>query len=673
MPTSSTGAAPEVLWTPPAGARSRLTDFQEWVADHGGPRTSTYDELWRWSVTDLDGFWSAVWRFFDVPADGEPTPALAEDAMPGAVWFPGVRLNYAEVMLRLPGRADDDVVVVARSQTRDEVSLTAAELRDLVGRVRAGLVRAGVGAGDRVAAYAPNVPETLAVLLATASLGAVFSSCAPEFGTQSVNDRWSQIGPKVLVAVDGYVYGTKPIDRRTEVATIAEALGVETLVWLPYLDPDLDPDATRNSTASEAQLDGDGGTTQQVTWAELTAQAGELEFVRVPFDHPLYVLFSSGTTGLPKPIVHGHGGITVEHLKALALHHDLGAGDRFFWFSTTGWMMWNLLVSGLGVGSTIVLFDGNPAHPDCTMLWRMAGEVGITYFGTSAPFLLQCRREGVVPRDVADLSALRGIGSTGAPLPAEGFRWVYEAVSSSAQLGSLSGGTDVCSGFVGSAPTLPVTAGEIACRCLGAAVAAYDEDARPVTGRLGELVIERPMPSMPVGFWGDTDGSRYRAAYFEDITGVWRHGDWITITDRGTCTITGRSDATLNRGGVRLGTAEFYTVVESLPAVVDSLVVHLEDDEGGAGRLVLFVQLAEGHDVAEVRGEINAALRARLSPRHVPDEIHQVHVIPHTLSGKRIEVPVKRILQGVPTEQAVARGALTAPEGLAEFERFRGQ
>jgi acetoacetyl-CoA synthetase len=428
---------------------------------------------------------------------------------------------------------------------------------------------------------------------------------------------------------------------------------VETLVWLPYLDPDAP------------------APTDAVEWSVFTELPGPLEFTRVPFDHPLYVLFSSGTTGLPKPIVHGHGGITVEHLKALALHNDLGPDDVFFWFSTTGWMMWNYLASGLGVGSTIVLYDGNPGHPDISALWRMAAETGVTYFGTSAPFLLQCRKDGIVPRELADLSALRGIGSTGAPLPAEGFRWVYDAVSDTALLGSLSGGTDVCSGFVGPSPTLPVYAGLITCRCLGAAVAAYDEDARPVVGLLGELVIEKPMPSMPVGFWGDDDGSRYRAAYFEDIPGVWRHGDWITIDADGTCVITGRSDATLNRGGVRLGTAEFYTVVEALPEVLDSLVVHLEDDEGGAGTLVLFVQLAEGVTLDDVRGDIAAALRTKLSPRHVPDVVHQVSALPHTLSGKRIEVPVKKILQGVPTDRAVARGALTAPQALAEFEAFR--
>jgi acetoacetyl-CoA synthetase len=648
MSTSTPGTG-ETLWTP---ALDGTTTLERFAATTPLGAAAVYDALWRWSVTDPDAFWLAVWRWFAPPADGEPTVALATDAMPGATWFPEVRLNYAEALLALPGRGDDDVVVIGRSQTRDEVRLTAADLRDLVARVRAGLVRAGVGEGDRVAAYAPNIPETLAVLLATASLGAVFSSCAPEFGTRSVTDRWGQIEPKVLVVVDGYRYGAKPVDRRQEVAEIRAALPtVGTTVWIGYLDPTAPtPDDT-------------------VAWADLIAEPGPLEFARVRFDHALYVLFSSGTTGLPKPIVHGHGGITLEHLKALGLHHDLGPSDTFFWFSTTGWMMWNLLVSGLGVGATILLLDGNPSAPDNTMLWRTAAETGVTYFGTSAPFLLQCRKDGIVPREVADLSALRGVGSTGAPLPAEGFRWVYDAVSSTAQLGSLSGGTDVCSGFVGAAPTVPVYAGEIACRCLGAAVAAYDPEGRPLIGTLGELVIERPMPSMPIGFWGDTDGSAYRAAYFEDFPGVWRHGDWITISERGSCAITGRSDATLNRGGVRLGTSEFYSVVEALPEVADSLVVHLEDDEGGAGTLVLMVRLVDGAVLDEgLRGRIVATLRSSLSPRHVPDVLEQLTMLPRTLSGKRIEVPAKKILQGVPTDQAVARGALTGTEGLGEIE-----
>lgn len=648
----------EILWSPPSGGSSQLARFAEHAAARGAPAADDYAALWEWSVRDLDTFWSAVWDHLDLPHDGEPSPALAHEAMPGAVWFPHLRLNYAEAMLAMPGRADDDVVVVARSQTRDDVRLTAAELRDAVARARAGLRRHGIGRGDRVAAFAPNAPETLVLLLAAASLGAIFSSCAPEFGVQSVVDRWQQTEPRLLLAVDGYRYGTKDVDRREQVGEIVEALdSIDTVVWWPYLDPGAAPPDVRS------ELD-------VVGWDELLAEPAPLTFDRVPFDHPLYVLYSSGTTGLPKPIVHGHGGITVEHLKSLSLHHDLGPDDTFFWFSTTGWMMWNLLVSGLGTGATIVLVDGNPAHPDLGALWRMVDELAITSFGTSAPFLLQCRKEGVVPREIADLSRLRAVGSTGAPLPAEGFRWVYEAVGE-VHLQSVSGGTDVCAAFVGAAPTVPVWAGEISCRALGAAVDAYDEQGRSVVGSLGELVVTRPMPSMPVGFWGDDDGSRYRAAYFEDIEGVWRHGDWITITDRGSCVITGRSDATLNRGGVRLGTSEFYAVVESLPEVTDSLVVHLEDaaddaDASGAGTLVLLVVLAEDADPDQVRTDIATALRSRLSPRHVPDELHVVRALPRTLSGKKLEVPVKKILQGVPADEAATRGALADPTALDE-------
>ncbi len=663
----------DVLWTPPADVlqRSRIGAYLRWLAEHRGLEFADYDALWRWSVTDLEEFWRSIWDHFEVVAHTPPAATLAGRGMPGARWFPGATLNYAENVLRMPGRADDDPVVIAHGQTRAPVVLTAAQLREQVRRVAAGLRRLGVGTGDRVAAYAPNIPETYVLLLATASLGAIFSSCAPEFGTRSVTDRWQQIEPKVLVAVDGYRYGDKPVDRRAEVAAIRAALpSLRHTVNISYLDPA----AADGPNSASAPLGGASDRMKAapegaISWADLAAETDEpLAFTPVPFDHPLYVLYSSGTTGLPKPIVHGHGGILLEHLKMLALHHDLGPADRFFWFTTTGWMMWNFLVSGPAVGAAIVLFDGNPGHPDLGELWRLAGETDTTYFGTSAPFLLACRKAGLVPREVADLSALRGVGSTGAPLPAEGFTWVYDTVGTDLQLQSLSGGTDVCTGFVGGVPLLPVHAGEITCRALGAKVEARSPDGTPVIGQLGELVITEPMPSMPVGFWNDPDGVRYREAYFDVYPGVWRHGDWITINERGGCVITGRSDATLNRGGVRLGTAEFYSVVEGLDEVVDSVVVHLEDDEGGAGELLLFVVLAEGLTLDdELRKKICRELRTALSPRHVPDEIHQVRAVPRTLSAKKLEVPVKKILTGTPVDQAAAKGALANPESLTAF------
>ncbi|BAL86068.1 putative acyl-CoA synthetase [Actinoplanes missouriensis 431] len=630
-----------VLWEPPADIRetSRIGRYLSWLEAERGLVFADYAALWEWSVTDLTGFWQSIWDYFEVVAHDPPEAVLGDTTMPGARWFPGATLNYAENLLRMPGRADDETVVHAYSQSREPVRLTARQLRDQVRRVRAGLKARGVGKGDRVAAYAPNIPETYVLMLATASLGAIFSSCAPEFGARSVIDRWSQIEPRVLVATDGYRYGDKAISREAEISEIAEAIpSIEHVITIGYLHAD---------GGDWDQLDGDD----------------EMAFEPVPFDHPLYVLYSSGTTGLPKPIVHGHGGILLEHLKTLALHHDLGPDDRFFWFTTTGWMMWNFLVSGPLVGSSIVLFDGNPGWPDLTALWDLVDTAGITYFGTSAPFLMACRKAGLTPR-----KRLKGVGSTGAPLPAEGFAWVYEAVGSDLQLLSLSGGTDVCTGFVGGAPLLPVRAGVIAGRILGARVEAYDASGKPVIGELGELVITAPMPSMPVGFWGDTDGSRYREAYFDVFPGVWRHGDWITIAEDGSCVITGRSDATLNRGGVRLGTAEFYSVVESLPEVVDSLVVHLDKPDDPNGELLLFVVLTEGTELDDaLRGRIARELRAALSPRHVPDAAYQVRALPHTLSGKKLEVPVKRILTGTPVESAAAKGALANPESLTAF------
>lgn len=635
-----------VLWEPPADVRetTRIGDYLRWLAGKGHDFAS-YERLWEWSVTDLSGFWQSIWDYFEVISHDPPTAVLADASMPGAKWFPGATVNYAEHVLRMPGREDEDTVVIAYSQSRKPIRLTARQLRDQVRRVRAGLKARGVGKGDRVAAYAPNIPETYVLMLATTSLGAIFSSCAPEFGSRSVIDRWSQIEPKVLVAVDGYKYGDKSISRAAEKAAIVEAIpSIEHVITIGYLNPEI----------------GD--------WSKLSADGAEpLTFEPVPFDHPLYVLYSSGTTGLPKPIVHGHGGILLEHLKILALHHDLGPDDRFFWFTTTGWMMWNFLVSAPAVGASIVMFDGNPGFPDMSALWDLIDEAGITYFGTSAPFLMACRKAGLRPAK----SGLKAIGSTGAPLPPEGFDWVYEAVGTQLQLQSLSGGTDVCTGFVGASPLHPVTEGAIACRCLGARVESYDPSGNPVIDQLGELVITAPMPSMPVGFWNDPDGKRYREAYFDVFPGVWRHGDWITIGADGTCVITGRSDATLNRGGVRLGTAEFYSVVEALPEIADSVVVHLEQDDNPNGELLLFVVLTEGADLTEeLIGTIRRELRTALSPRHIPDEIYSVRAVPRTLSAKKLEVPVKRILTGTPVESAAAKGALVNPESLVAFEEL---
>ncbi|MDX2378835.1 MAG: acetoacetate--CoA ligase, partial [Acidimicrobiia bacterium] len=573
-----------------------------------------------------------------------PTAALESDPMPGVNWFPGGTLNYAEHALRHAGVSADDVAVISRSQTRPTTTHTWAELEDAVSRCRAGLLRLGVRRGDRVVAFAPNIPETLVAFLATASIGAIWSSCAPEFGVRAVVDRWTQIEPTVLLAIDGYMYGRRAIDRAEAVDQIVGALpSLRHVVRLAYLDP---------SGAED--------------WSDLLAVHEPIEFEPVPFDHPLYVLSSSGTTSLPKPIVHGHGGITLEHNKALALHYDLRSGDRFMWFTTTGWMMWNFVVSGLLTGSTIVLFDGDPAAPDLMELWRCAADDDVDVLGVSAPFIMACRKAGLEPGSHLDLSRLRHLGSTGAPLPASGAEWAAAAVGPHVQVGSMSGGTDVCTAFVGTAPVLPTRAGEISARMLGCDVQAFDsEGQRCPPDVTGELVIAAPMPSMPVGLWGDDDGTRLRDTYYSTYQGIWHHGDWITFHDDGACEISGRSDATLNRGGVRLGTSDFYTVVEGLPEVADCVVVHLEDDDGGAGELILLIACAEGRRVdAALVSAVRSVLRTELSPRHVPDTIAEVPAIPRTLSGKRLEVPIKKMLLGASADAVASRDSLANPDAL---------
>jgi acetoacetyl-CoA synthetase len=669
------------LWEPSEEVvgRAQITRYLRWLRNRteavggaAGPAAS-YDELWRWSVGSLDEFWDSIWDYFDVVGHRGGGPVRSGGPMPvdGLRWFPSATLNYAENALRRAGDPAfrDRTAVIFRGERGTSGTgrtLTWAELAGEVAQAQAGLRSLGVGRGDRVVAYVPNIPEALILFLATASLGAIWSSCSPDFGAPSVVDRFTQIEPAVLVAVDGYRYNGSAYDRTGVVQEIRDALPtLRATVLIPYLDTEarLDGASTYGELLTEPQPDAAGRPVDGTP-------APEPRFEPVPFDHPLWILYSSGTTGLPKPIVQGHGGIVLEHLKALSFHQDLGPGDVFLWYTTTGWMMWNYLVGGLLVGASVVLYDGAP-----TDLWELAAETGVTYFGVGAPYLMASLKQGLRPGRDLDLSRLRGIGSTGSPLPPEGFAWVYDAVGRSGKadllLGSLSGGTDVCTGFVGPCVLLPVRAGIIQCRGLGAKVAAYDPSGRPVIDEVGELVLTEPMPSMPIYFWNDppagTSGARYRESYFTDYPGVWRHGDWIKILPDGGCVIYGRSDSTLNRGGVRMGTSDFYRVVEAFDEIADSLVIDT-GQLGADGRLILYVALSPSSTLDdELTGRLRAALRSALSPRHVPDEIHVVPGIPRTLSGKKLEVPVRKILQGVPATKAANPDAMANPEVLAYF------
>jgi len=623
-----------LLWEPSTEARdaAQMTRYMRSL-DRG---FETYDELWRWSVDDLEGFWASLWDWFDIRAAKPYERVLGRREMPGTEWFPGAELNYAEHVFRAATPGAPAIVHATEGEPVAEVSWD--ELSERVARCAAGLRRLGVGRGDRVAAYMPNVPETVIAFLATASLGAIWSSCAPEFGVPTVIDRFKQIEPKVLLAIEGYRYGGKDFDRRPQVKELEEAIpSLEHTVLAPS------------------------------GWDELLSEHAELEFEPVPFDHPLWVLYSSGTTGLPKAIVQGQGGILLEHLKKARLHIDLSPGDRFFWFTTTGWMMWNLLVGGLLSGAAIVLYDGSPGWPDMDALWQFAEQAGITTFGTSAGYIAACEKAGVKPGAAADLSRVRSLGSTGSPLPVEGYDWVYEDVKDDVWLFSTSGGTDLCTAFVGGCPLLPVNAGELQARALGSKVEAFDSDGEPVIDEVGELVITEPMPSMPLFFWNDPDGERYRESYFDTYPGVWRHGDWIKITPRGTAVIYGRSDSTINRGGVRMGTSEIYSAVEAVPEVLDSLVIDVPRD-GGDSFMPLFVVLRDGAEVDDALiDRIRKQIREHCSPRHVPDRILAVAEVPRTLSGKKLEVPVKKILMGTPADEAASRDSLANPESLDYF------
>lgn len=645
----------EPLWSPSRERweASQVLTYARWLEAVQGVETNGYSDLWQYSVSEPNEFWKGLWSYFQLGEVPEKALVRGKD-MSECRWFPDTLVNYAQRLVEGPpgDKRPDPVTVIVRSEL-GRTEWTRSQLANAVARCRSGLRQLGVVRGDRVVGYLPNGIEALISLLAVASLGAIWSSCPPEFGPQSVLDRFAQLKPRVLLAQVEYQYGGKRYDRRQEIAHLQAKLSSVSSVVL---------------VGEEREHQGPS----ELSWNLLLASEPDEGFESVPFEHPLWILFSSGTTGLPKPIVHGHGGMLLEHLKVLSFHHDLGEGDSFFWFSTTGWMMWNYLVSGLAVGAKIVLYDGSPAHPDLEALWRLAAEEKVTCFGVSAPFLMACRAAGVKPSECGDLSALRSVGSTGAPLPPEGFEWVYQEVAPDVLLASASGGTDLCTAFVGPCPILPVYSGELQCLALGASVQAWDQEGKALSGAVGELVLTEPMPCMPIGFWNDEEGQRYRESYFEYFPGIWRHGDWIELTDRGSAIISGRSDATLNRGGVRMGTSDFYRVVEEVDWVADSLVVDTSSS-AGEGRLWLFLVPCEGEEWGEDRiALLRKTIRKRLSPRHVPDEFLAIVEVPRTTSGKKLEVPVKRALLGEAPESLVNPGALKNPQAFWELLEAAG-
>lgn len=643
--TTLRAAPPKTAW-----GSSRIGRFLLGIEADTGQTFDDYEAAWSWSVENLDEFWMRVWREFDVMSPVEPTQALADARMPGVVWFPGVRLNYAAHIIRALTARPGSVAIVARSQTSGEREWTAARLLDEIARVRGGLLREGVVPGDRVVGYLPNIPETVAAYIATASLGAIWSSIPPEMGPQSVLDRIGQLDPKVVLAVDGYTWGSRVLSREEQLARIREALPKCTAVVLGYQDPEYRvPDGV-------------------IPYREFTADVAPLDCLDLPFDHPLVVLFSSGTTGKPKGIVHGHGGLLLEHFKAIGLHFGIDDSDRAFWYTTTGWMVWTISVSSLLMGASLVLMDGDPNWPALDgdwSQWAVLAETKSTYLATGAAYLAASCRAGLQPGTTWDLTRLREIACSGSPLSADVAGWVYQTVGNDLLLSSTSGGTDICSAFLGASPLTAVYAGEMSCRPLGVAVDSWDPDGRPVVGEPGELVCTKPMPSMPVSFWSDPDGSRYRNTYFETYPAVWRHGDWLIRTERDSWIITGRSDATLNRGGVRLGTAEYYAVLDVLPQVQDSMIVHFEDGAGGMGRLVLLITSSVGADQTSLENFLRSTIRTELSPRHVPDSVVFVPSIPRTSTGKRLEIPLKRMVQGV--ADAIDPGVLVRPEHLAQI------
>ena len=642
------------LWQPSAEvvAKANISHYINWLNANKGLAISDYSELWRWSVTEVADFWHSIWQYFEIIASAQPDTILTDKGMPDVSWFTGARLNWAENILSK--RNDERPFLLYQAEDGPLVEMGWPEIIAKTAALQHALVEMGVGQGDRVVAYLPNIPEAIIGVLAAASLGAIWSSSSPDFGCRSVLDRFSQIEPKVLLAVDGYQYHGKPFNRLDVVAELQKKLpSVEKTIIVSLLSERADISQLENA----------------LLWQDVVTdeQQRPLTFAQLPFDHPLWVLYSSGTTGLPKPIVHGHGGVLLEHTKSVMLHNDLGPNDRFFWFTSTGWMMWNYLIGSLLSGCSIILFNGSPGYPSLNVLWQLAEKSGMTYFGLSPAFVSACSKAGIVPKSAFNLEALRVMGSTGAPLPVTGFKWVYEQVKADIALESLSGGTDLCTAFVGGTRTLPIFAGEIQGASLGANVQAFNEAGEPVINEVGELVITTPMPSMPLYFWNDPDQKRYLASYFEMVPHIWRHGDWIKFNERGGCVIYGRSDATINRKGIRMGTSEIYQAVESLPELLDSLVVDLELLDRDS-YMPLFVVLRQGVALdADLKQRINQTIRNDISPRHVPNEIFAVSQIPYTLSGKKMELPIRRILLGQNVAKAINLGAMRNPESIQFF------
>lgn len=641
-----------LLWAPGPHVleQANLTHYMRWLNDHRGLTFDRYAALWQWSVDELEAFWDSLWEYFDLQVERGDGPALAGRVMPGADWFPGAKVNWAENLFHR--MKVDGPALLYKGEQGPLREVTRAELWEQTAALANALAEMGVRSGDRVVAYLPNIPEAVVGVLAAASLGAIWSSCPPEFGSRSVLDRFTQIEPKVLIACSGYDYGGKTFDRREILVELQANLPtLEHTILLPHA-----------GTAAELPE-------RTILWSSvMQGHAGShLTFERLPFDAPLWILYSSGTTGLPKPIVHGQGGVLLEHVKAVTFHNDLNPDDRFFWYSSTGWMMWNYVLGSLLSGCTAILYNGSPAFPDMNALWQLAADTGMTYFGTSAAFISACIKAEIQPNQGMDLSQIRAVGSTGSPLTVSGFEWIYNNVNAHLALESLSGGTDLCTAFVGGARTLPIYAGEIQGASLGAKVLAYNDAAEAVLDEVGELVIAEPMPSMPVYFWNDPDHTRYLASYFDMFPGIWRHGDWIKFNDRGGCIIYGRSDSTINRQGVRMGTSEIYQVVESFDEVQDSLIIDLEM-LGRESFMPLFLVMRPGATLDDaLRSRINARLRTEISPRHIPNKILEINEVPYTLSGKKMEVPIRRILLGQDPDKAANLGAMRNPGSMQFF------